>query len=102
MNLILIILIVVLLLVGILGYSRFGHRGRIGIGGILMAWCSSIWHSVRQIVRLGEMRRWLDRAGIPVKDLHAVRVLKGRVTFSATFEQTVDTDRFVQAFGDLD
>jgi hypothetical protein len=57
-------------------------------------------HSIAD--QLGEMRRWLDRAGIPVKDLHAVRVLKGRVTFSATFEQTVDTDRFVQAFGDLD
>jgi hypothetical protein len=28
--------------------------------------------------------RWLDRAGIRVMDLHALRILRGRVTFSIT------------------
>jgi hypothetical protein len=48
------------------------------------------------------MRRWLDDAGIRITDLHAVRILKGRVTYSATFERAADADRFVGAFGDLD
>jgi hypothetical protein len=52
--------------------------------------------------QLGGMRRWLDDAGIRATDLHAVRILKGRVTYSATFERAVDADRFLQAFGNLD
>jgi hypothetical protein len=52
--------------------------------------------------QLSGMRRWLDDAGIRITDLHAVRILKGRVTYSATFERAADADRFVGAFGDLD
>jgi hypothetical protein len=52
--------------------------------------------------QLDEMRRWLDREDIRVTDLHAVRILKARVTYSATFERAVDADRFVGAFGDFD
>ena len=52
--------------------------------------------------QLSEMRRWLDREDIRVTDLHAVRILKARVTYSATFEHSTDADRFVGAFGDLD
>jgi hypothetical protein len=48
------------------------------------------------------MRRWLDDAGIRITDLHAVRILKGRVTYSATFERAADADLFLRAFGDLD
>ena len=48
------------------------------------------------------MRRWLDDAGIRITDLHAVRILKGRVTYSATFERAADADRFLRAFGNLD
>ena len=36
--------------------------------------------------QLTEMRRWLDREGIRVSLLQAVRILKGRVTFSTIFE----------------
>ena len=50
--------------------------------------------------QLAEMRRWLDREGVRVTDLRAVRVLKGRVTFSATFERAADADRFRETFGD--
>jgi hypothetical protein len=52
--------------------------------------------------QLDEMRRWFDGARIRATDLHAVRILRGRVTYSATFEQAADTDRFVRAFGDMD
>jgi hypothetical protein len=52
--------------------------------------------------QLAEMRCWLDREGIHATDLNAVRVLKLRVTYSATFQDAMDADRFVQAFGDLD
>jgi hypothetical protein len=52
--------------------------------------------------QLAEMRCWLDREGIQATDLNAVRVLKLRVTYSATFQDAMDADRFVQAFGDLD
>lgn len=52
--------------------------------------------------QLGGMRHWLGDAGIRATDLHAVRILRGRVTFSATFEQAVDADRFLKAFGDID
>ena len=48
---------------------------------------------------LAEIRGWLDREGIRETDLHAVRVLNGRVTFAATFKQTAEADRFVRAFG---
>jgi hypothetical protein len=50
--------------------------------------------------QLGEMRRWLDDAGIRATDLHAVRILRSRVTFSATFERGADAERFLRAFGD--
>jgi hypothetical protein len=52
--------------------------------------------------QLAEMRCWLDREGIQATDLHAARVLNVRVTYSATFREAIDADRFVQAFGDLD
>jgi hypothetical protein len=52
--------------------------------------------------QLGGMRQWLDDAGIRATDLRAVRILKGRVIYSATFEQAADADRFVGAFGDMD
>ena len=52
--------------------------------------------------QLSGMRRWLDDAGIRITDLHAVRILKGRVKYSPTFEQAADADRFLRAFGDLD
>jgi hypothetical protein len=52
--------------------------------------------------QLGGMRSWLDREGIRVIDLRAVRILNARVTFTATFERAADADRFVGAFGDLD
>jgi hypothetical protein len=48
---------------------------------------------------LAEMRSWLQREGIRATDLHAVRVLNGRVTFSATFKQGDEADRFLRAFG---
>jgi hypothetical protein len=46
------------------------------------------------------MRRWLDHADIQATDLHAVRILEGRVTLRATFEQAIDADRFLRAFSD--
>ena len=49
--------------------------------------------------RLAEIRGWFDREGIRETDLHAVRVLNGRVTFSATFTQAAEADRFTRAFG---
>jgi hypothetical protein len=52
--------------------------------------------------QLTEMPRWLDREGIRVTLLQAVRILKGRVTFSAIFEEEMDADRFLRAFGNLD
>jgi hypothetical protein len=52
--------------------------------------------------QLAEMRRWLDRQGVRATDLHAVRILAGRVTFSAVFERAADADRFRRAFGVLD
>ena len=52
--------------------------------------------------QLDEMQHWLGREGIRATDLRAVRILKGRVTFSATFEQEADADRFIKEFGDLD
>jgi hypothetical protein len=52
--------------------------------------------------QLDEMRRCFDGAGIRAADLHAVRILKARVTFSATFEQAADADRFGGAFGDIE
>jgi hypothetical protein len=48
---------------------------------------------------LAEIRGWLKREGIRETDLHAVRVLNGRVTFGATFTQAADADRFIRAFG---
>ena len=50
--------------------------------------------------RLYQMRQWLDDAGIQPTRVHAVRILKGRVTFSATFDLAADAERFVQAFAD--
>lgn len=50
---------------------------------------------------LAEMQRWLDRAGIRATDLHAACILKGRVTFRATFAQAIDADRFLRAFAEL-
>ena len=52
--------------------------------------------------QLDEMRRWLGDAGIRATDLRAMRILRGRVTFSATFEETADAGRFRKAFGDVD
>jgi hypothetical protein len=52
--------------------------------------------------QLTEMRRWLDREGIRISILQAVRILRGRVTFNAIFEQEMDADRFLRAFGNLD
>ena len=52
--------------------------------------------------QLYEMRRWLDHERIRATNLHAVRILACRATFSATFEQAADADRFLQAFGSLD
>jgi hypothetical protein len=49
-----------------------------------------------------KMRCWLDREGIQATDLHAVRVLNLRVTYSAMLRDTMDADPFVQAFGNLD
>jgi hypothetical protein len=48
---------------------------------------------------LVEMRSWLEREGIQETNLHAVRVLNGRVTFSAIFNQAAEADRFIRAFG---
>jgi hypothetical protein len=52
--------------------------------------------------QIDEMRRWLDREGIRASDLHAVRILGGRVTFNATFKHAGDADRFIRKFGDTD
>jgi hypothetical protein len=52
--------------------------------------------------QLGGMRRWLDAAGIRATELRAVRILKGRVTYRARFEQAADAERFLEAFGDRD
>ena len=49
---------------------------------------------------LAEMHQWLDGAGIYVTDLHPVRILGGRVTFSITFRDLADANRFVREFGD--
>jgi hypothetical protein len=49
---------------------------------------------------LAELQRWLARAGIQATDLYAARILKGHVTFQATFEQAIDADRFLRAFSD--
>jgi hypothetical protein len=49
---------------------------------------------------LTDMQRWLDHTGIRATDLQAARILGGRVTFTATFQQAVDADRFLRAFGD--
>jgi hypothetical protein len=49
---------------------------------------------------LADMQRWLNHAGNPATDLHAARILGGRVTFTATFRQAADADRFLRAFGD--
>jgi hypothetical protein len=48
--------------------------------------------------QLAEMRAWLDREGIRLTELRALRVLAGRITFEATFAQASDADRFRQAF----
>jgi hypothetical protein len=51
--------------------------------------------------QLAEMRRWLDAEGIQASDLQAVGVLRGRIIFGATFQATVDADRFIREFADL-
>jgi hypothetical protein len=48
---------------------------------------------------LAEMRSWLEREGIQETNLHAARIVNGRVTFSATFKQAAEADRFIRAFG---
>jgi hypothetical protein len=48
--------------------------------------------------QLADMGGWCEREGIGVTDLHAVRILAGRVTFGATFERAEDADRFVKTF----
>ena len=48
---------------------------------------------------LAEMRSWLKREGIQEINLYAARILHGRVTFSATFKQAAEADRFVRTFG---
>jgi hypothetical protein len=50
--------------------------------------------------RIAEMQRWLDQEGIRAINLRAVRMLRGRITFAATFEKTADADPFLQAFSD--
>src|SRR5947209_5339663 len=51
---------------------------------------------------VAEMQRWLHRAGILVTDLHALRILRGRVTFSIGFRDATDANRFLRAFGAVD
>jgi hypothetical protein len=48
---------------------------------------------------LADMEGWLERAGIRGTVLEPVRILYGRVVFSATFQELVDADRFLAAFG---
>ena len=45
---------------------------------------------------IAEMRSWLERKDIRETALHAVRILNGRVTFSATFKHTAHADRFIE------
>jgi hypothetical protein len=49
---------------------------------------------------LAEIRDWLDRAGIKATELQAVRILKGRIVFSATFALASDAERLLRAFDD--
>jgi hypoxanthine-guanine phosphoribosyltransferase len=51
--------------------------------------------------QLDEMHRWLEEEGTRPTDLRAVRVFNGRVIFVATFERTIDADRFLQEFGEM-
>ncbi len=51
--------------------------------------------------QLAEMQQWLDAERIRASDLHAVRIMRGRITFGATFQNAADADRFIRAFGDL-
>jgi hypothetical protein len=50
---------------------------------------------------LAEIQRWLDHANIRAADLQAIRILRGRVTFSAMFARTIDADRFLRAFSEV-
>jgi len=52
--------------------------------------------------QLVEMRSWLAEVGIRITDLRSVRILNSRVTYSATFEQAADAERFLQAVSLLD
>jgi hypothetical protein len=52
--------------------------------------------------QLAGMHRWLEQQGIAATDLHALQIVRGRVTYSGTFEHALDADRFVSAFGDQD
>lgn len=47
--------------------------------------------------QLAEIRRWLDDNGIRATELHA-RILHGGVTFTATFKQAGDAQRFLREF----
>jgi len=50
--------------------------------------------------QISQMRRWLDKAGITAGELKTIRILKGRVTFSATFDDTADATRFLSVFAE--
>lgn len=52
--------------------------------------------------RLAEIRAWLDDQGISSTALRAIRILEGRVIFSATFEKDLEAERFQQAFGNAE
>ena len=49
--------------------------------------------------QLADMRHWVDDQGIQPSDLQA-RVLHARVTFTATFAQTADAERFLREFAE--
>ena len=45
-----------------------------------------------------EMPRGLVNAGIRVTGLYALRILRGRVTFTITFHEAADADCFLRVF----
>ena len=47
--------------------------------------------------QLADMRQWLNEQGFQPSDLQA-RVLHARVTFTATFAQRADAERFMREF----
>ena len=49
--------------------------------------------------QVAKMRRWLDENGVQATDVQA-RILHARVTFTATFAQPADAQRFLKEFGE--